>query len=138
MRVKDLDELAVECLTLALEREPTSAELLELRRPKSPSELEEMALELRQAADSLRKPLDIDPEEELTVVLPLSYGSAASYVAVIERGARREGVACQTRILKTGLFSKRVYFTFRARRLRLSLFRESFEAWAQASGIRTV
>lgn len=135
----DLDALAVECLTLALGREPTNSELAELRRPKSAAELEAMALELRQAADSLAEPLrldPLDPEEEWTVVLPINYGSAESYIAVIERGARKNGVGCQTRILKTGLLSRRVYFTFKARRLRLTLFRDALVAWAQASGIR--
>lgn len=151
--MSDDGERVIKHLRSWLGREPTAEELAALGQAKSSPGLNRAVCDLafKALADNIRlhdenrvlraqavlDGLDGAPrpaEHKTTVKLQVNFGSTADIINAVESGARRYGVTCQTRVVKTGVFSKRLYFDLTAPDCALEDFLRHLRDWGVKNG----
>ena len=131
-----------------LGREPTEEELFVLRRARAPesqsaltqlvsqilADNQRLRAECSQLQDQLRHRNIIRPQSEVTVRLRVNFGGTDDISRAVEHRARLHGVICRTRVVKTGLLSKRLDFNLRATAPNLERFLLSLRRWGDTNG----
>lgn len=96
--------------------------------------------EIKEKLESIRvQALEIERQQEeiktIDVKININFGSAMGLISAIEGGAAGWGLECQTKVIPTGWFSKRVYFDFCGPAWRLAGFYNAFLKWSHQNGI---